>query len=250
MMAGGASLAPSRWSLAADAIDARSRSAWMSTARIVATQEHQELHVGVRLVPRIEQVHAGVGGHGPVVVLARPVHPRERLLVEQRLEPVARRHPLQRLHDEHLMVAGDVARLEERGDLVLAGRDLVVTRLHRHAQPVELLLRLGHEGEHPRRNGPEVVILELLPLGRPGAEQGALGDEQVGPREVEVAVDQEVLLLGADRGVDAGDALVGAEDLQDAQRLRARVPRPNAAAGSWCRAPRRSTTRTPSGCRA
>jgi hypothetical protein len=38
MMAGGASLAPSRWSFAAEAIDARSRSAWRSTARMVATR--------------------------------------------------------------------------------------------------------------------------------------------------------------------------------------------------------------------
>ena len=38
MIAGGASLAPSRWSLAAEAIEARSRSACRSTARIVATR--------------------------------------------------------------------------------------------------------------------------------------------------------------------------------------------------------------------
>ena len=38
MIAGGASLAPSRWSLAAEAIEARSRSAWRSTARMVATR--------------------------------------------------------------------------------------------------------------------------------------------------------------------------------------------------------------------
>jgi hypothetical protein len=36
MIAGGASLAPSRWSFAAEAMDARSRSAWVSTARITA----------------------------------------------------------------------------------------------------------------------------------------------------------------------------------------------------------------------
>ena len=34
MMAGGASLAPNRWSFAAEAMEARSRSAWVSTARI------------------------------------------------------------------------------------------------------------------------------------------------------------------------------------------------------------------------
>ena len=160
----------------------------------------------------IEQVHPGVGAHRPVVVLARAVDAGERLLVQQRLQAVARGHPLQRLHDDHLVIAGDVARLEERGDLVLAGRDLVVAGLDRHAQPIELPLGLGHEGQDPRRDGAEVVVLELLALGRLGAEQGALADQQVGPREVELPVDQEVLLLRADRGVDPVDAVVGAEE--------------------------------------
>ena len=191
----------------------------------------------------------GVGGHRPVVVLARAVHAGERLLVQQRLEPVTRRDPLQRLHDQHLVIAGDVARLEQRRDLVLARRDLVVPGLDRHAQAVELPLRLGHEGEHPRRDGAEVVVLELLALGRLGAEQGALAGQQVGPLVVELPVHQEVLLLRPDGGVDPGDALVGAEDLEDPQRLRARAPRPSGAAGSWCRAPRRSRRRRRSGCR-
>ena len=177
MIAGGASLAPRRWSLAAEAIEARSRSAWMSTARMVAHQEHQELHVGVGVVLRIEQVDARVGGHRPVVVLARAVDAGERLLVQQRLEAVARRHPLERLHDQHLVIAGDVARLEQRGDLVLARRHLVVPGLDRHAEPVELPLRLGHEREHARRDGAEVVVLELLALGRLGAEERALAGD-------------------------------------------------------------------------
>ena len=76
MIAGGASLAPSRWSLAAEAIDARSRSAWVSTARITAHRKTRNCEVGVRVVLRIEQVDAGVGRHRPVVVLARAVDAR------------------------------------------------------------------------------------------------------------------------------------------------------------------------------
>ena len=110
MIAGGASLAPSRWSLPAEATEARSRSACRSTARMTAHEEHQELHVRVRLVLRVEQVDAGVGGHRPVVVLARAVDAGERLLVQERLQAVARRDALERLHDEHLVVAGDVGR--------------------------------------------------------------------------------------------------------------------------------------------
>ena len=139
--------------------------------------------------------------------------------MQQRLETEPRRYPLERLHQQHLVVAGDVAGLEQRRDLVLARRHLIVPGLDRHAEPVELLLRLGHEGEHPRRDGAEVVILQLLALGRLGAEEGALADEQVGPLVEELPVHQEVLLLRTHRGDDAGDAFVGAEDLEDAKRL-------------------------------
>ena len=52
-------------------------------------QEHQELRVGVRVLLRVEQVDAGVGGHRPVVVLARAVDAGEGLFVQQRLQAVA-----------------------------------------------------------------------------------------------------------------------------------------------------------------
>ena len=104
-------------------------------------------------------------------------------------------------------------------DLVLARRHLVVPRLDRHAEAVELELGVGHEGQHPGRDGAEVVVLELLPLGRPGAEEGPLAGHQVGPLEEELPVDQEVLLLRAHRGEDPGDPGVGAEELEDAERL-------------------------------
>ena len=139
--------------------------------------------------------------------------------MQQGLEPVPRGDPLERLHQQHLMIAGDVARLEQWSDLVLAGRHLVVPGLDRHAQPVELLLGLGHERQHPGGNGAEVVILELLSLGRLGPEERALAGQQIGTPIVELPVHQEVLLLGADGGNDARDTLVGAEDAEYPKRL-------------------------------
>ena len=64
------------------------------------------------------------------------------------------------------MIAGDVGSLEERRDFVLAGGDLVVAGLDRDAEPVQFLLDVGHVGQHARRDGAEVVVLELLALGR------------------------------------------------------------------------------------
>jgi hypothetical protein len=43
------------------------------------------------------------------------------------------------------------------------------------------------------------VIVELVALGRLGAEQRPASGDQIRALEVELLVDQEVLLLGADR---------------------------------------------------
>ena len=68
------------------------------------------------------------------------------------------------------------------------------------------------------------MLVELVPLRRLGAEQGAPAREQVGTLEVVLLLDQEVLLLGPDRGVDALDVL--AEQLQRlGRRARQRVHR-------------------------
>ena len=115
------------------------------------------------------------------------------------------------------MIGGEVRVLEHRRDLVLARRDLVVARLHRHADLVELALDVVHEGHDAVGNRAEVLVLELLTLGRLGAEERAAGVDQVGTREVEVPIDQEVFLL---RAAGRDHALgVRAEELQHAHRL-------------------------------
>ena len=80
-----------------------------------------------------------------------------------------------------------------------AGRDLVVAGLDRHAELGQLLLGLEHAREHALGDRPEVVVVELLALRRLGAEQRAAGGHEVRALEVVLLVDQEVLLLGADR---------------------------------------------------
>ena len=116
------------------------------------------------------------------------------------------------------MVGGDVGVLEQRGDLVLRRRDLVVPGLDRDAELVQLHLGLEHAGEDPLGDRPEVVVFHLLALRRLGAEEGPAGVHQVGPGEVEVLVDQEVFLLGAAGRVDPR-RLVVAEELEDPHRL-------------------------------
>ncbi len=196
---------------------ARSSPCQRLTARMTARAEHQELHVVVRVRARAQEVVPLVVAHRPVEVLAGSVHARERLLVQQAREAELRRGALQRFHHHHLVIGRDVRVLEHRRDLVLARRHLVVARLHRHADLIELRLDLGHERHHPVGDGPEVLILELLPLGRLGAEQRAPRVDEIRPRQIEVLIDQEVFLLGAARRHDALGG--GAEQLQDANGL-------------------------------
>ena len=82
---------------------------------------------------------------------------------------------------------------------VLARRHLVVARLDRDADLVQLALGFHHERQHAVGDRAEVVVLHLLALRRPRAEERAAGVDQVGPVEIELPVDQEILLLGSAR---------------------------------------------------
>ena len=179
--------------------------------------EHEELHVVVRVRPRAEQIVAFVVADRPVDVLARSVDAGKRLLVQQAREPVLRRRPPHRLHRHHLVIGGHVRVLEDRRDFVLTGRHLVVTRLHRHADLVQFALHLRHERHHALGNRAEILIFELLTFGRPRAEERSSGVDEIGPGQIEIAVDQEILLLGPARGHDALGR--GAEEAEHADRL-------------------------------
>ena len=114
------------------------------------------------------------------------------------------------------MVDGEVELLEDGGELELRGRDLVVARLGGDAEAPELALDLLHELQDARADRAEVVVLELLVAGRRGAEERAAGLDEVGALEVELSVDEEVLLLGAER--DAHRLLGEAEAAHEARR--------------------------------
>src|SRR3977135_2345210 len=95
------------------------------------------------------------------------------------------------------MIGREVGVLESRRHLGLLRRYFVVTRLRGYSQLEQFPLRIDHEGEHPLRNRAEVVVLELLSLGWRSAEQRSSGSQQIRSREEKMAIDEEVLLLGA-----------------------------------------------------
>ena len=85
--------------------------------------------------------------------------------------------------------------------------------LRRNAELPELLVEVVHELGYLWLQYAEVVILHLLSLRCRSADQGTSGEHEVLTLGVEVLIDQEVLLLRADSGVDAGNLLL-AEDVQ------------------------------------
>ena len=101
-------------------------------------------------------------------------------------------------HDDHVVVRSDRGRLVDRRHLELARRDLVVAGLGRDPEPPELAVEIHHERQDPLADRAEVLVVELLALGRRGAEQRSSGQDEVRPLLSEPPVDQEVLLLWPD----------------------------------------------------
>ena len=132
MIAGGASFAPSRWSWPGLAIDARSSAWWVSTAATTAARRTGR-EVLRRRVARLEQVRPVSVPIDQLLCLPEPLTPAKGFSCSSRQGRSAG-DVLQHLHRQHLVVAADVRPLEDRRDLVLVRRDLVVTRLHGHAE--------------------------------------------------------------------------------------------------------------------
>ena len=183
-------------------------------------QEREELRVRVRVVAGVEQVLAFVRRDRPVVVFSRAVDAGERLFVDEEHEAVLQGQSTHRAHDDHVVVGADRGRLVDGRHLELAGRHLIVARLRGNPQAPQLAVQIHHEREDPLADGTEVLILQLLALGRRGAKESAPGEHQVGTLGRQAAVDEEVLLLGPDVREHPSGGLV-AEPAQDAQRLHA-----------------------------
>ena len=154
-----------------------------------------------------------------VDVLAAAVHAAEGLLVEEQAQLVLARHLAHRLHDELVLVAGEVRLGELRRELELAARVFVVARREVYAEAREVALHVLHVGEDARRNRAEVVVLHLLVARRRRADERASAEADVGALLRARAVEEEELLLASDGRVDVADAAV-AEELQHLHRAR------------------------------
>ena len=181
-------------------------------------QEQQKLCVFVRGFTGGEQIDAGICGNGPVIVLAAAVDTRKRLFVEQTYQIVFQGDLLHDLHGQLVMIRGNICGSENGSQLMLCRCNLVVLRLGKNTKLPQLFVQLFHVGSNSGLDGAEIVVIQLLTLGRFGAEQGSAGKDQVLTLVIHGFVDEEILLFRTDRGGHMLDIAVS-EELQNTQRL-------------------------------
>ena len=160
-------------------------------------KEGDELQVAAGVFARRQEQRASVGAKAPVVVLARAVDSLKWFLVKQNHKTVFLCNCVHKIHYQLVLVVRKVGFAENRGQLKLVGRNLVVAGFQRNAQAVALNLKIAHKGSHARRNGAKIVVVQLLVFRRLVAHQRAASEHQVGTGGVKVLIYKEILLLPA-----------------------------------------------------
>jgi hypothetical protein len=151
--------------------------------------ESKELGVVVRVVARLEQIAHACTTDGPVDVLAGTVDAGERLFSQEADETMLSGDPLQERHREHLVIVCNVRRFVNRSYFELRWGDFVVASLDRDTQFEALALGLHHASEDAIRDGAEVLVFELLTLGRLRTEEGAATGVNIRTEVVETGID-------------------------------------------------------------
>ena len=248
IMAGGASLAPRRWSLPGVATAVRSRSAYSSTALMTAVKNTMNCRFCMGVSPGSSRVLVR-GAQRPVVVLAAAVDALERLLVQQADQAVAGRQVSS--SSPSSAGCGRWRRWRcRRWGPAHAGRGRPRCAWSWRGMPSfhSSSSRSFMNSETTGRITPEIMFLQLLALRRRRAEQRAAGQHQVQTLVVVLLADQEIFLLRADGGGDPVHIL--AEQVQHPARLVGQRGHRAQQRGSFCPAPRRCRSRRRWGCTA
>ena len=137
----------------------------------------------------IQQVALGGVAHRPVDVLARAINARKGLFVEQADKAVLFGRVAQQRHHQLLVVTGYVGSFKKGRNFKLARGHFVVAGFSRNAQAIESFLHILHEHLYSLGNGPKVVIVELLTLGRRLTKESTARQQQVGAHAGKVGID-------------------------------------------------------------
>ena len=181
MMAGGASLAPSRWSLVAEATEARSRPPYLCTERMTAAQNTRNWALSCGVSPGRSRLPSVELPSEKLTCLPEPLMPSKGFSWNRHSMPCFWATFLSVVISSCWWSAATLERSNIGASSNWPGATSLWRGLGRDAELEELALAVHHVGQHPLGDGAEVVVVELLALGGLGAEQRAAGVEQVGP---------------------------------------------------------------------
>ena len=109
-------------------------------------------------------------------------------------------HFFHRGHQQLIMIDGQIRLFENGSTFELIGSHLVMTGLDRDSQAMTFVFQFLHECRHPRRDGTEILILQLLIFRGRMPHQRTTAQFQVGTGIVQSLIHQEIFLLPSQRG--------------------------------------------------
>ena len=163
--------------------------------------EHYKSEVILRSFACRMKQNTSISAEAPVVVLTRTVDACEWLLVKEHAETVLMGHTLHQTHQEHVMVNGKIALLEDRRQLKLVRSHLIMAGLTRNTEFESLYFQIFHECLHALRNSSEIVVVHLLVLRRVVSHQRTSGKHQVRAGRIETFIHEEIFLFPSQVGL-------------------------------------------------
>ena len=98
-------------------------------------------------------------------MLSRAIDPDERFFVKEYRKVMLFGDLAHQVHEQCILIHRAVGLGEDRCEFELVGSDLIVSCFHRNPQQETFPFELLHISQYTRGDSPEIVILELLPLG-------------------------------------------------------------------------------------
>ena len=165
-------------------------------------QKYQKMNIVLWRTPRIKEIIAVIIRQRPVDMLTRTVDLGERFFMQQGRQTVLLGNIFKGVHDQLVVIHGKVGFFINRGNFVLAWRNLIVTCFGRDAKLEKLFFHIVHIGRYSFFDASEILIFQFLPLGGRCADYGPTAQYQILALIIIIHIYQEILLLRSQIGMD------------------------------------------------
>ncbi len=128
-------------------------------------------------------------------MFAGAIYPRKRFFMQQADQIIAVGNLAKYLHNQHIVVNGQIEILEHWCQLKLGRSHFVMSSACRNPKLPQLQFDFRHEFQNARLDRTKIMIIELLMFRRRCSEKCASGLQQIRALQIEFLVDQEVFLF-------------------------------------------------------